>query len=49
MSFILMDLGGRHAGFSNVEGRSYIYQTDGMDEPEEVDRILVETDRRWGE
>jgi beta-aspartyl-peptidase (threonine type) len=48
MNFIILDAQGRHAGFSNVEGRSYIYMTDEMDEPEEVPRTVVPTKQRWG-
>jgi beta-aspartyl-peptidase (threonine type) len=48
MSFIAVDRNGRHAGFSNAEGNAYIYMTDGMDEPEEVERTYVRTKERWG-
>jgi beta-aspartyl-peptidase (threonine type) len=49
MSFIALDRGGGHAGFSNVEGRTYIYFTDEMDEPAELPRVYVPTRQRWGE
>jgi beta-aspartyl-peptidase (threonine type) len=49
MSFIAVDRHGRHLGFSNLEDRTYIYQTDGMEKPLEVPRIFVPTQRRWGE
>lgn len=48
MSFIALDQDGHHAGFSNAEERSYIYVTDGMDEPEEVQRTYVRTKEHWG-
>jgi beta-aspartyl-peptidase (threonine type) len=49
MSFIALDRDGGHVGFSNTEGRTYIYQTDGMDGPLEIPRVCVPTKRRWGE
>jgi beta-aspartyl-peptidase (threonine type) len=49
MSFVILDRAGRHAGFSNSEGRTYIYLRDGMDAPEEVGRIHVPTKQRWGQ
>jgi beta-aspartyl-peptidase (threonine type) len=49
MSFILLDTQGRHAGFSNVEGRTYIYLSDGMEEAAEASRVYVPTERRWGD
>ena len=48
MNFIVLDSQGRHAGFSNVEGRTYIYITDEMTEPEELPRTVVPTKMRWG-
>ncbi len=48
MSFIALDHEGRHAGFSNVEDNTYVYQTDGMDEPQVVTRTCVQAKRRWG-
>jgi beta-aspartyl-peptidase (threonine type) len=47
MSFVALDREGRHVGFSNVEGRTYIYQTGEMSEPAEMSRIHVETKKRW--
>ena len=47
MSFIAVDREGRHAGFSNTKGRTYIYQTDEMDEPVERPREFVQTNKRW--
>jgi beta-aspartyl-peptidase (threonine type) len=49
MSFIVLDPQGRHAAFSNVEGRSYIYLSDGMEEAVETPRLYVPTERRWGD
>ena len=48
MNFIALDQDGHHAGFSNAEDGSYIYVTDGMDEPEEVQRTYVRTKEHWG-
>ncbi len=47
MSFIALDRDGRHAGFSNVEGKTYIYLTAGMVEPAETPRTYVWTKERW--
>jgi beta-aspartyl-peptidase (threonine type) len=49
MSFVAMDRDGKPAGFSNVEGRTYIYQTDDMDEAVTVPRTIVATKRCWGQ
>jgi beta-aspartyl-peptidase (threonine type) len=48
MSFIAVDRRGRHAGFSNAEDGTYIYMTDGMEEPEEVERTYIRTKEQWG-
>jgi len=48
MNFILLDAQGRHAGFSNVQGRSYAYITPNMDQPVELPRTVVATKMRWG-
>lgn len=47
MSFIAIDRDGHHAGFSNIEDRTYVVLTDEMDEPIEVPRAFVQTNRRW--
>lgn len=47
MNFILLDSQGQHTGFSNVEGRSYVFMLAEMSEPEEVPRQVVPTARRW--
>ncbi len=48
MNFVLFDPQGHHAGFSNVEGRSYVYLRDDMHEPQESPRTVVKTEQRWG-
>ncbi len=48
MNLIALDRHGRHAGFSSVEGRSYIYISDGMEEFVERPRICVPLETRWG-
>ncbi len=48
MNFIALDREGRHAGFSNAEGRSYVYMTGDMDEPAEAPRTYVRTKENWG-
>jgi beta-aspartyl-peptidase (threonine type) len=47
MSFIALDRDGQHAGFSNTEGRTYIFQTEDMDAPTEMPRTFVQTHQRW--
>jgi beta-aspartyl-peptidase (threonine type) len=47
MHFIIVDPAGGHAAFSNVEGRSYIYMTDAMEEPVERERVTIPTEKRW--
>jgi beta-aspartyl-peptidase (threonine type) len=47
MSFIVVDRDGGHAGFSNTPDRTYIFQTDQMDEPAERPREYVQTTKRW--
>jgi beta-aspartyl-peptidase (threonine type) len=48
MNIVALDREGHCAGFSSAEGRTYIYLTDDMDEPEERPRICVPTKERWG-
>jgi len=48
MNFITIDRHGNHAGFSNAEGRSYLYMTGDNDEPVEVPRLYVPTRKNWG-
>jgi L-asparaginase / beta-aspartyl-peptidase len=48
MNLVAIDKDGNHAGFSSVDGRSYIYQTPDMPECEELPRTVVEIPPRWG-
>jgi beta-aspartyl-peptidase (threonine type) len=48
MNLIVLDSTAQHAGFSNAEGRTYIWMTDDMQEPEEVLRIYVPTKQAEG-
>jgi isoaspartyl peptidase/L-asparaginase-like protein (Ntn-hydrolase superfamily) len=41
MGLIAVDRNGGHIGSSNTEGRTYIYMTGDMNEPEEMSRTLV--------
>ena len=41
MNIVTLDKDGRHAAFSNRRNRTYVYMTEGMDEPEELPRVLV--------
>jgi beta-aspartyl-peptidase (threonine type) len=41
MNIVALDKDGRHAAFSNQEDRTYIYVTEGMEEPEELPRVVV--------
>ena len=47
MSFIAMDQDGHCAGFSNAEGKTLIWMTENMDEPEEMPRTHVRTKELW--
>lgn len=48
MSFIALGQNGSHIGFSNAQGRAYIYMTGDMDEPKETPRAYVRTKENWG-
>ena len=48
MNLIALDKEGNHAGYSSVDGRSYIYQTLDMTECEELARTVVPVPPRWG-
>lgn len=48
MNLIAIDKDGNHAGFSSVDGRSYIYQTPDMPDCEELPRTVVPVPPRWG-
>ncbi len=41
MNIVALDKDGRHIAFSNREDRTYVYVTEGMDEPQELPRVLV--------
>lgn len=47
MNFIALDRDGRHAGFSNAEGKTYVYLTAALDAPAQVPRTCVRTKERW--
>jgi beta-aspartyl-peptidase (threonine type) len=47
MSFVVIGRDGRHAGFSSIEDRTYIYMTEDLDEPVEVPRTHFPTKRFW--
>jgi beta-aspartyl-peptidase (threonine type) len=48
MNTIALDKDGSHAGYSSVEGRTYIYQTSDMPDCEEIGRTVVPVPPRWG-
>ncbi len=48
MNLIAIDKDGNHAGYSSVDGRSYIYQTPDMVECAELARTIVSIPPRWG-
>jgi beta-aspartyl-peptidase (threonine type) len=48
MNFVALDAQGNHAGFSNIEGRTYIFMTGDMAEPAESPRLVTPTPMRWG-
>jgi beta-aspartyl-peptidase (threonine type) len=41
MNVLTLDPAGQHVGFSNAEGKTYIYMTGEMEEPEEMPRTCV--------
>jgi beta-aspartyl-peptidase (threonine type) len=47
MSFVALDASGQHAGFSNVDGKTYVYITEEMDQPVEIERTYIHTNRHW--
>jgi beta-aspartyl-peptidase (threonine type) len=49
MSFVTLDRDGRHAGFSNAEDQTYVYQTGDLDELVEAPRLYIPTKGRWEE
>jgi beta-aspartyl-peptidase (threonine type) len=48
MNAIAIDREGNHAGFTTSPDRTYIYQTDDMDEAVEIKRIYAPLSSRWG-
>jgi beta-aspartyl-peptidase (threonine type) len=48
MHIVALDQRGRHAGFSSEPGKTYLFLTDSMQEPEEVTRIQVPVAKTWG-
>ena len=48
MNLVAIDKDGNHAGYSSVDGRSYIYQTPDMPNCEEMARTVVPVPPRWG-
>lgn len=48
MNIISLDRSGQPAAFSSNPEKTYIYITDGMDEPVETARTYVEVPERWG-
>ena len=47
MNFIALDQNSQHLGFTNSEGRTYIFMQADMAEPEEVVRTYVPMAMRW--
>ena len=47
MHIIAIDAKGNHQGFSTEKGKTYIYQTPGMDSYEELERVHVPVAKRW--
>ena len=47
MNLIAMDREGNHSGYTNVSGRTYIYQTAEMADCIEVERTVVPIQTRW--
>ena len=48
MNLIAMDENGNHVGYTNIPGRTYIYQTADMPQHVEIERIVVPIQTRWG-
>ena len=49
MNLIALDCNGTPAGFSSYEGRTYIYQTDDMGMPAEIERTVIPIETRWND
>ncbi len=47
MSLVALDANGNHAGLTNVPGKTYLVMTAEMDEPAELPRTFIHTEKRW--
>jgi beta-aspartyl-peptidase (threonine type) len=47
MNLIAVDNDGNHTGYTNVPGRTYIYQTADMPECVELERTVVPIQTQW--
>ena len=47
MNLIAIDHKGNHAGFASTPGRQYIAQTPEMDQPQEIERTVIDLPQRW--
>ncbi|MCB0015926.1 MAG: hypothetical protein KDE34_28620, partial [Anaerolineales bacterium] len=47
MNIVALDKDGTPAGFTSMEDRTYIYQTDDMADYVEAPRTYVEIQKRW--
>jgi hypothetical protein len=47
MNLIAVDNDGNHSGYTNVPGRTYIYQTADMPECVELERTVVPIQTQW--
>ncbi len=47
MNSIAVDTAGNHAGFSSLEGRTYVYRSSDMASYDERDRTIAPIPRRW--
>jgi len=49
MNIVALDRFGNVAGYTNVEGETFIYMTDEMDDPIKLKRTVIPTRQCWGE
>jgi len=49
MNIVALDKNGRHIAFTNRKGRTYVYMTGEMHEPEELPRVVVMRDEAMGQ
>jgi beta-aspartyl-peptidase (threonine type) len=47
MNLIAMDKDGNHTGYTNIAGRTYIYQSADMSQYVEIERLVVPIQTRW--